>query len=189
MEQYYRGICLSEKNQDNAISQPNFLKFKNHWVKLECYLRYLFEKNEVPTLTPDDQIFIPEDFSPEKKHEDFYRDKFNTHQKNWVNRMIKGNFDQDISKDKNKRRIKFSKLVDHFYENLSKPSNVYAISENLQTRMINDELDEYQKLSLLLSIQTFILKQEFVKPKSEESNRDSLKIKSLPVKRYLVKRV
>tara|TARA_B100000886_G_scaffold257017_1_gene182172 strand:+ start:271 stop:495 length:225 start_codon:yes stop_codon:yes gene_type:complete len=74
-------------------------------VKQECYLRSLFEKGEVPTLTPDDQIFIPEDFSPDGKHKDFYRDKFNTHQKNWVNRMIKGVFDQDISKDKNKRRI------------------------------------------------------------------------------------
>ena len=177
MAHYYRGNCLSENNQDNAISQTNFLKFKNRWVTQECYLRSLFEKGEVPT------------FSPEKKHEDIYRDKFNTHQKNWVNRMIKGNFDQDISKDKNKRRIKFSKMVDHFYENLAEPTNVYAISENLQTRMINDELDEYQKLSLLLSYSTFILKQEFVKSKSEDSNRDSLKIKSLPVKRYLVKRV
>ena len=80
-------------------------------------------------------------------------------------------------------------MVYHFYENLAESTNVYAISENLQTRMINDELDEYQKLSLLLSYSTFILKQEFVKYKSEDSNRDSLKIKSLPVKRYLVKRV
>tara|TARA_B100000886_G_scaffold257854_1_gene182894 strand:+ start:179 stop:697 length:519 start_codon:yes stop_codon:yes gene_type:complete len=145
MAHYYRGNCLSESNQDNAISQTNFLKFKNRWVTQECYLRSLFEKGEVPTLTTDDQIFIPEDFSPEDKHKDFYRDKFNTHQKNWVNRMVKGVYDQDISKDKNKRRIKFSKMVDHFYENLAKPTNVYAISENLQTRMINDELDEYQK--------------------------------------------
>ena len=59
-------------------------------MKQECYLRSLFEKGEVPTLTPDDQIFIPEDFSPDGKHKDFYRDKFNTHQKNWVNRMVIG---------------------------------------------------------------------------------------------------
>ena len=190
MEQYYRGICLSENNQDNAISQPNFYKFKNYWVKLECYLRYLFEKGEVPTLTPNDQIFIPEDFCPKEEHLNFYRKKFNRNKKRWVKMMIKNNkFDQDISNRKGKWRIKFSKLIDRLYKSLADKDNLYEITENFQKRKINKELDEYQKLSLLLSYPSFKLKPEYALIGAGLPGRESLIITPPTTKRKLVKRV
>ena len=190
MPQYYRGICLSGNKKDNAISQPNFYKFKNYWVKLECYLRYLFEKGEVPTLTPDDQIFIPDEFCPKDEHLNFYRKKFNRNQKRWVKQMIKNHkFDKDISNKEGIWRIDFSKLIDHLYKSLADKENLYEITENFQSRKINKELDEYQKLSLLLSYSSFKLQAEFGLIQTGLSGRECLMIKSPTTKRKLVKRV
>tara|TARA_B100000212_G_C27238250_1_gene474661 strand:+ start:161 stop:745 length:585 start_codon:yes stop_codon:yes gene_type:complete len=192
MEQRYRGSCLSEKNQDTAISQTTFYNFKNNWLRLQCYLHILFEKGELPTLTPDDLIYIPEDFTPSEKLKKFYQKKFNYLIKRKRNSMIqKGDFTKDISKDKNKWRIKFSKLLEHEYKELADPSRLYTtFDENeLKFKKINKELTEYQKISIQLANSCFLL---FSCPSDrctdKSLSREDLKIMDRGCKRHLVKR-
>ena len=110
----YRGNRFPDKTQDEAIFHPNFSNFKNYWVRRECYLHFLFEKEELPELTPDDLIFISEEFSLSDKHLNYYPKKFNMLLKRKRNSTLeKGKFNRDISRDKNKLRIKFSNLWEH----------------------------------------------------------------------------
>ena len=190
MEQRYRGICLSEKNQDSAISQPIFLKFKNNWVKTECWLRILSEKGELPTLTPDDKIYVPEEFKPSEKLKNFYRKKFSQVFRHKRKRMIKGDkYYEDISQNKNKWRTKFSKVLEHDYKFWSDPTNIYDVVEDLKTKKINKTLTEFQKLGMQLMISTFKVERYFepVKATSDVTPRDLLKIK-VPYRDVLVKR-
>ena len=189
MAHYYRGICLSENNQDNAISQSNYINFKNYWVLRECWLRTLFEKGELPTLTPDDQIFIPKEFTPPKVHIAFYRKRFSHFFKDKRKSMLRGSvYSKDISKDKNIWRLKLSKVLEHDYQYWGDPTNIYEVVEDFEKKKINKTLTEFQKISFQLINSTFLLKQEFGNPSAEGSNRDSLKLKQQPTKRYLVKR-
>ena len=190
MAHFYRGICLSENNKDNAISQPNYLKFKNYWVRRECWLRILSDRGELPTLTPNDEIYIPEEFTPTKEHEKFYRKKFGLLFKDKRKRMLKeGIYSEDISKDKNKRRLKFSKVLEHDYKFWADPTNIYEVVEDLEKKKINKTLNEDQKLGFLLVSSTFMVRHEFGNPMGDGSNRDSLKLKRQPTKKHLVKRV
>jgi len=192
MEQRYRGICLSEKNQDSAISQTTFYNFKNSWLRLQCYLHILFEKGELPTLTSDDLIYIPEDFTPSKKLEKFYQKKFNYLIKRKRKSMLKeGDFTKNISGDKNKWRIKFSKLLENEYKELSDPSRLYTtFDENeLVFKKINKELTEFQKISIQLINSCFLLNScPSDRCLDKSSSRESLKIMDRGFKRHLVKR-
>ena len=193
MTHLYRGTCLSGNNRDKAISQPVFLKFKNNWVKIECWLRILSEKGELPTLTPDDEIYVPEEFKPSEKLKNFYRKKFSQVFRHKRKRMIKGDkYYEDISQNKNKWRAKFSKVLEHDYKFWSDPTNIYDVVEDLKTKKINKNLNEFQKLGMLLMISTFKV-ERFFEPVKATSNvpprdlRDLLKIK-VPYRDVLVKR-
>ena len=189
----FRGNCFPEKTQVEAISHPNFSKFKNYWVKRECYLHFLFEKEELPELTPDDLILIPEEFNPSEKHLNYYRKKFNMLLKRKRNSMLEERkFNQDISRDKNKWRIKFSNLWEHEFNILADPTNLYQVfdEKNLKFKKINNELNDFQKISIQLINSTFLLHScPSDRNKDKTLTREDLKIMDRGCKRVLVKRL
>ena len=203
MAKYYRGNCLSENNKDNAISQTNYYKFKVNWVRRECWLRNLFEKGEVPTLTPNDKIYIPEEFTPSEKLEKFYTRKFNSvHKiliKNWLKERkffaFKNSFFAKLSIASYEGNVS---LLDKYYEKLSDPNlSVYFLLGFRGQKLT--KLTEDQKIEILLHDSTFLVQIEYQPAKKVSNLRDILKIseakkefkfsgKFVPTKKVLVKK-
>ncbi len=204
MAKYYRGECLSENNKDNAISQTNYHKFKIDWVTRECWLRTLFEKGEVPSLTSDDQIYIPEEFAPSEKLKKFYTKKFNSFHKilvkNWFKEKkfsaFKNSFFAKLSLASHTRNVS---LVDNYYEKLIDPKStrVYFLLGFLGQQL--KKLTEDEKIEILLHDSTFFVQIEYQPFKKVSDLGDILKIseakkefkftgKFVPTKKVLVKK-
>ena len=203
MAHYYRGICLSENNKDKAISQTHYYKFKVNWVRRECWLHILFEKGEVPTLTPDDQINIPEDFSSPPKLEKFYTSKFNSVHKKLVKNWFK---ERKFSEFKNSFFAKLSiashtgnvSLVDKYYETLSDPKATAYFLLGFKGQKLK-KLTEDEKIEILLHDSTFLFQIEYQPAKKVSDLGSILKISEakkefkficefVPTKKFLVKK-
>jgi len=202
MEHYYRGVCLSKNNQDNAISQSQsyYRKFKVSWVRRECWLRFLFEKGELPTLTPDDQIFIPEDFRPDEKDKKFYIRKFNTHLRIFVKQLIEeGKFSEFNSTFFAKMSIGNRSLMDGYYEMALKAESSFDYLLTILGKSNKTWMTEDQKIAIRLYDSTFFVQIEYQPVKKVSNLRDILKIseakkefkftgKFVPTKKVLVKK-
>ena len=203
MAKFYRGNCLSENNKDKAISQTHYYKFKVNWVRRECWLRTLFEKGEVPTTTTDDQIYIPEEFSPTEKLEKFYTRKFNSVHKILVKNWFK---ERKFSEFKNSFFAKLSiasysgnvSLIDKYYEKLSDPNATAYFLLGFRGQKLK-KLTEDEKIEILLHDSTFLFQIEYQPAKKVPDLEDILRIseakkefkftgKFVPTKKVLVKR-
>ena len=183
MTHLYPGTCLPENNNEQVKvkSQADYLNFKNNWVSLECWLHTLWEQNKLPKLhykNPfhligdpclPDGIYIPDDFEPSEKLENFYKEKFNHHQKILVKKWQREGIFEGF-KDFSGRRKPGGSYLDSWYRVSQRAFSIYDFLDEKEKSKSIKSLTEEQMISMLLHSSTFMLEFKLINESTGEVN-------------------
>ena len=193
MTHLYRGTCLPENNKEQVKvkSQADYLNFKNNWIFLECWLHTLWEQNKLPKLNYKDLyhlvddpclpdgIYIPDDFEPSEKLKNFYKEKFNYHQKVLVKKWQREGIFEGF-KDFSGTKKPGESYLDSWYRISQNAFNPYDFLEEKEKIKSIKSLTEEQKISMILHNSTFMLEFNFLNERQSEVNFIPYKLTKRP---------